>query len=79
MDKELVERSQPEGCGQWLCVRVEASGIPYGSIFRVVLFNILISDIDDGAECTLSRFADETKLSGAVNNCRRKGCHPGGH
>ena len=32
-----------------------------------MLFSISISDTSDGLECTLSKFADDIKLSGAVD------------
>lgn len=73
MDKELVGWLEPDGCCQWLYIQANVSHeccFPGVCLGTGCSFNIFINDIDCGTECT--KFADDIKMSSAVNTIQGK-------
>ncbi|KAK4810895.1 hypothetical protein QYF61_013303 [Mycteria americana] len=57
-----------KGRAQRVIANGATSGWHQGSILGPVLFYIFINDLNAGVECTISKFADDTKLGGAVDS-----------
>jgi len=43
------------------------SGVPQGSVLGLVPFSVFVGDMDSEIESILSKFANDTKLGGAVS------------
>lgn len=69
IQKVLQATALCSGGDLWQVVRS-----PQESVLRLILFKVFVGDTDSGIECNLSKFADNTKLCGAVNTLVGRNC-----